>query len=155
MSLVGGLQDRGGGLLSVTYDHCSYTSTFFPPGNLLNPPTTPGVQVLDVSNPAQPVLSTTLNEPAMLGGTWESLKVNKARKLLAATAVPIAAGTGYFSVYDISDCATPPDCSIVVPVATSRCRCRSSPMRRLLAGRQHLLGVRPPRTGFPHRHRHQ
>ena len=42
-----------------------------------------------------------------LGGTWESLKVNKARKLLAATAVPIAAGTGYFSVYDISDCAHP------------------------------------------------
>ncbi|MDV7090074.1 hypothetical protein GXW84_40335 [Rhodococcus sp. IEGM 248] len=105
MSLVGRLQDRGGGLLSVTYDHCSYTSTFFP-GNLLNP-TTPGVQVLDVSNPARPVLSTTLNEPAMLGGTWESLKVNKARKLLAATAVPIAAGTGYFSVYDISDCAHP------------------------------------------------
>ena len=105
MSLIGGLQDRGGGLLSVTYDHCSYTSTFFP-GNLLDPDT-PGVQVLDVSNPAQPVLSTTLNEPAMLGGTWESLKVNKARKLLAATAVPAAAGTGYFSVYDISDCAHP------------------------------------------------
>src|SRR6478735_4549039 len=105
MSLVGSLLDRGGGLLSVTYDHCSYTSTFFP-GNLLDP-TTPGVQVLDVSDAARPVLATTLNEPAMLGGTWESLKVNKARKLLAATAVPLAAGTGYFSVYDISDCAHP------------------------------------------------
>lgn len=104
MSLIGGLQDRGGGILSVTYDHCSYTSTFFP-GNLLGP--APGVQVLDVSDPRNPVMTASLNEPAMIGGTWESLKVNKARKLLAATAVPAATGAGFFSVYDISDCAHP------------------------------------------------
>lgn len=105
MTQVGGFQGKGGGLLSVTYDHCSYTSTFFP-GNLLNT-AAPGVQVLDVSDPANPVLSATLNEPAMLGGTWESLKVNKERELLAATAVPVALGTAYFSIYDISDCEHP------------------------------------------------
>ncbi|WP_374101178.1 LVIVD repeat-containing protein [Antrihabitans sp. YC2-6] len=104
MSLLGGLQDRGGGILSVTYDHCSYTSTFFP-GNLLGP--SPGVQVLYVSDPSRPVMTTSLNEPAMLAGTWESLKVNKKRALLAATAVPVSTGTGYFSIYDISDCAHP------------------------------------------------
>ncbi len=104
MTLLGGLQDRGGGILSVTYDHCSYTSTFFP-GNIVGG--TPGVQVIDVSDPRHPVPTVSLREPAMLAGTWESLKVNKARKLLAATAVPIATGAGYFSVYDISDCAHP------------------------------------------------
>ncbi|UFS99765.1 LVIVD repeat-containing protein [Nocardia huaxiensis] len=102
---IGGLQEQGGGVLSVTYDHCSYTSTFFP-GNLLDP-AAPGVHVLDVSDPANPVRTASLDEPAMLGGTWESLKVNKERKLLAATAVPVAMGTAYFSIYDISDCAHP------------------------------------------------
>ena len=105
MTRVGAFQDRGGGILSVTYEHCSYTSTFFP-GNLLNSPA-PGVSVLDVSDPANPVRTASLNEPAMLGGTWESLKVNKARKLLAATATPATTGTAYFSIYDISDCAHP------------------------------------------------
>jgi hypothetical protein len=105
MTRIGGYQDRGGGILSVTYDHCSYTGTFFP-GNLLNS-AAPGVTVLDVSDPANPVRTAALNEPAMLGGTWESLKVNKARKLLAATAVPATTGTAYFSIYDISDCAHP------------------------------------------------
>ncbi len=105
MFQVGGLQERGGGILSVTFEHCSYTSTFFP-GNLFDP-AAPGVHVLDVSDPARPVRTASLDEPAMLGGTWESLKVNKERKLLAATAVPVAMGTAYFSVYDISDCAHP------------------------------------------------
>lgn len=105
VSFVGGLQQQGGGILSSTFENCSYTGTFFP-GNLLNGEA-PGVHVIDASDPANPVQTATLNEPAMLGGTWESLKVNTARKLLAATAVPITTGTGFFSVYDISDCAHP------------------------------------------------
>ncbi len=104
-SFVGGLQQQGGGTLSAVYDHCSYTGTFFP-GNLLNS-AAPGVHVIDASDPANPVQTASLDEPAMLGGTWESLKVNHARKLLAATAVPITTGTAYFSIYDISDCAHP------------------------------------------------
>ena len=49
----------------------------------------------------------TLTEPAMLAGTWESLKVNTARKLLVGTGVPLLTGVGLMSVYDISDCAHP------------------------------------------------
>ncbi|MEV0297405.1 hypothetical protein [Nocardia sp. NPDC050710] len=105
ISRVGGLQQDGGGILSAVYDHCSYTGTFFP-GNLMNA-AAPGVHVIDAADPADPVHTTTLNEPAMLGGTWESLKVNTTRKLLAATAVPVTTGTAYFSIYDISDCAHP------------------------------------------------
>ncbi|SDH76497.1 LVIVD repeat-containing protein [Rhodococcus triatomae] len=103
-TLVGQYAGHGGGITSTTFDHCSYTASFFP-GNLL--PGDGGVHVVDASDPANPVLSTVLTEPAMLGGTWETLKVNKERKLLAGTAVPVGLGAAYFSVYDISDCAHP------------------------------------------------
>ncbi|MCU1642256.1 MAG: hypothetical protein JWN03_2531 [Nocardia sp.] len=104
MSLVGGYVGRGAGITSATYDHCSYTGSLFP-GNILGP--AQGVQVLDVSDPANPVLTQNLAEPAMLAGTWESLKVNPVRKLLVGTGVPVGEGAGYLSVYDISDCAHP------------------------------------------------
>ncbi|MBF6340747.1 hypothetical protein IU450_33360 [Nocardia abscessus] len=95
---------RGGGINSVTFDHCAYIGTFFP-GNLLGPEE--GVQVLDVADPTGPVRTATLTEPAMLAGTWESLKVNQARKLLVGTGVPALVGVGLLSVYDITDCAHP------------------------------------------------
>ncbi|MDV8070678.1 hypothetical protein R4P64_29530 [Rhodococcus sp. IEGM 1366] len=104
VSLVGSYPGKGGGITSVTFDHCSYTGSFFP-GNLIG--NSSGVQVLDISDPADPKPTATLTEPAMLGGTWESLKVNVKRKLLAATAVPVGVGAAYFSIYDISDCAHP------------------------------------------------
>ena len=92
------------GITSTNFEHCSYVGSFFP-GNLLGP--AQGVQVLDVSDPANPALTATLTEPAMLAGTWESLKVNTARKLLVGTGVPLLTGVGLMSVYDISDCAHP------------------------------------------------
>ncbi|MQY17376.1 LVIVD repeat-containing protein [Nocardia macrotermitis] len=104
ISMVGGYTGRGAGITSTTFDHCSYTGSFFP-GNILGP--AQGVQVLDVSDPAHPVLTATLTEPAMLAGTWESLKVNTKRKLLVGTGVPFLEGAGLLSVYDISDCAHP------------------------------------------------
>ncbi|RMI35275.1 LVIVD repeat-containing protein [Nocardia stercoris] len=105
MSLVGGYENsQGGGITSVTYDHCSYTGTFFP-GDTLRADA--GVQVIDASDPANPVHTATLNEPAMVGGTWETLKVNPVRKLLVGAAVPFLEGAGYLSVYDVSDCAHP------------------------------------------------
>jgi len=104
MSQIGGYSGRGGGITSTNFEHCSYVGSFFP-GNLLGP--AQGVQVLDVSNPANPALTATLTEPAMLAGTWESLKVNTARKLLVGTGVPLLTGVGLMSVYDISDCAHP------------------------------------------------
>lgn len=104
MSQIGGYSGRGGGITSTNFEHCSYVGSFFP-GNLLGP--AQGVQVLDVSDPANPALTATLTEPAMLAGTWESLKVNTARKLLVGTGVPLLTGVGLMSVYDISDCAHP------------------------------------------------
>jgi hypothetical protein len=66
------------------------------------------VQVIDASNPREPKLSATLTSPAMLTGTWETLKVNEARGLLAGVSVGPVAGTLAFDVYDISaDCAHP------------------------------------------------
>jgi hypothetical protein len=151
VSLVGGLQ-QGGGILSATYDHCAYTGTFFP-GNLMDA-AAPGMHVLDVADPADPVHTTTLNEPAMLGGTWESLKVNTTRKLLAATAVPVTTGTAYFSIYDISDCAHPvllnpgPGTNLTMPLPFLSHEGGFSPRR------QHLLDIQHrPRTA--HRHRRQ
>lgn len=101
---IGGYAGRGGGITSTSYDHCAYVGSFFP-GDLLGP--AQGVQVLDVSDPAAPVLTATLTEPAMLAGTWESLKVNADRKLLVGAGVPALTGAGLLSVYDISDCAHP------------------------------------------------
>ncbi|MFD6159789.1 LVIVD repeat-containing protein [Nocardia sp. NPDC060256] len=104
MSFVGGFAGRGAGITSTSFEHCSYMGSFFP-GDLISEGR--GVQVLDVSDPANPRPTATLTEPAMLAGTWESLKVNTARKLLVGTGVPIGTGVGYLSVYDISDCAHP------------------------------------------------
>ncbi|WP_047888843.1 LVIVD repeat-containing protein [Rhodococcus sp. ARP2] len=104
LSLTGGFAGRGAGIISAGFDHCAYLGTIFP-GNLLGP--APGVQVLDVSDPANPVPTVNLTEPAMLAGTWESLKVHPGRKLLVGTGVPALTGSGLLSVYDISDCAHP------------------------------------------------
>ncbi|MFI5719310.1 LVIVD repeat-containing protein [Nocardia sp. NPDC051750] len=104
ISRIGGYGGRGAGITSTQFDHCVYLGSFFP-GNLLGP--AQGVQVIDVADPANPVLTTTLTEPAMLAGTWESLKVNAERKLLVGTGVPAFTGAGLISVYDISDCAHP------------------------------------------------
>ena len=61
-----------------------------------------GTQVLDVSNPAAPVSTATLETPAMLD-PWESLRVNVKRKLLVAD----SNFNGYLDIYDLSkDSAT-------------------------------------------------
>ncbi|MEU8901188.1 hypothetical protein [Nocardia sp. NPDC048505] len=104
MSMVGQFAGRGAGITSTSFEHCAYLGSFFP-GDLISEGR--GVQVLDVSDPAAPRPTATLTEPAMLAGTWESLKVNAERKLLVGTGVPVGTGVGYLSVYDISDCAHP------------------------------------------------
>ncbi|GEE01237.1 hypothetical protein nbrc107696_16830 [Gordonia spumicola] len=101
---VGNVRGSGGGIVSATYDHCSYTGSLFPGNNIMSQP---GVQVVNVADPSKPKVVGSLTAPAMRGGTWETLKVNRARKLLAATAVPLLWGGGYFAVYDISDCEHP------------------------------------------------
>ncbi|MBJ8340231.1 hypothetical protein JGU71_15175 [Antrihabitans sp. YC3-6] len=105
MSLIGQYQGEGAGIVSPTYKNCSYTGSNWPTG-FLSPH--PGVQVIDAADPGNPRMTANLTEPAMDGGTWESLKVNEKRGLLAGTGTGILVGAGYFSVYDISqDCAHP------------------------------------------------
>ncbi|MCK0090319.1 hypothetical protein MWU77_05920 [Rhodococcus sp. F64268] len=105
IDLVGQYQGRGAGPVSPTYENCAYIASTWPT-NLLGPDA--GVQVLDVSDPANPIPTALLTEPAMIGGTWESLKVHEERGLLVGTGVGLIESAGYISVYDISqDCAHP------------------------------------------------
>lgn len=100
IDLVGQYQGQGAGFVSASYKNCAYIAPTWPH--------TTGLQVIDASDPANPKLTDTLTEPAMMAGTWESLKVNETRGLLAGTGVPFVLGLGYFSIYDISqDCAHP------------------------------------------------
>lgn len=108
LTLVGQYQGAGASVVSPSQDHCAYMSTG---GTLLDPlqalEPSPGVVVVDASNPAQPVQSANLTGPSMLIGTWESLKTHAQRKLLGGVAVGALTGAGFFDVYDISDCAHP------------------------------------------------
>jgi hypothetical protein len=68
---------------------------------------TPGVAVLDMTDPANPVRTATLSTPAMLT-PHESLLVNQKRGLIAAVAGNAAFQAGQVDVYDASaDCRTP------------------------------------------------
>lgn len=104
LRLVGQRQDDGGAIVSAVYGHCSYTGSFS--GTL----SANGVEVLDVSDPARPRVTETLMTPAMRTNTWETLKVNERRGLLAAVGVPVlpGLGAGQFDLYDIkTDCEHP------------------------------------------------
>ncbi|MGH3717033.1 MAG: LVIVD repeat-containing protein [Micromonosporaceae bacterium] len=104
LELIGQFQGEGSSWVSQSYGSCAYLSTRHP-----SQAASPGVQVVDVSDPARPRRTTALTSPAM-NGSWESLKVNPARGLLAAVYAPAPGGNGpaFFDVYDIkSDCAHP------------------------------------------------
>lgn len=105
LELVGQYQGEGASWVDPSSGHCAYMATSF-----LGIPTkqSQGVQVVDVSDPTHPKLSTTLISPAMLIGPWESLKVNETRQLLGAVAGGPIVAAGFFDVYDISqDCTKP------------------------------------------------
>lgn len=105
MELVGQYQGEGATWVNPSYSHCAYMGTTFT-GILQKK--SQGVQVVDVSNPSKPVLSTNLTSPAFLQSPWESMKVNEKRGLLAGVAVGPVVSAGFFDIYDISkDCAKP------------------------------------------------
>ncbi|MHB8510382.1 MAG: LVIVD repeat-containing protein [Candidatus Dormibacteria bacterium] len=115
LALVGQHQGQGHGWQNAWYDHCDYydTKTSIDPSKFPNGggngQTSPGVQVLDISNPGTPKLTVNLDTPAM-DGPWESLKVNQKRGLLAGVGGfgGDVAGPLYFDVYDVKgDCAHP------------------------------------------------
>jgi hypothetical protein len=105
LQLLGQYQGEGTTWVDPQYDHCAYNATsFFGLGRKKSE----GVQVIDVADPKHPKLTANLTSPAMLTDTWESLKVNEARGLLAGVSVGPAVGTLAFDVYDIkTDCAHP------------------------------------------------
>lgn len=103
LELVSQYQGEGSSWVSPSSGRCAYMSTSFLGASNKR---SPGVQVVDVSNPAEPRLASTLTSPAMAIGPWESLKVNESRQLLGAVAVGPLVAAAFFDVYDIGD-----DCS--------------------------------------------
>ncbi|MGH2807459.1 MAG: LVIVD repeat-containing protein [Actinomycetota bacterium] len=102
LQLVGQHQGEGASWQDAFYGQCAYYDTVFGGGE-----ESPGVQVIDASNPAHPKLTATLTSPAMLG-PWESLKVNEKRGLLAGVHGGSIMGVAFFDVYDVKDdCAHP------------------------------------------------
>lgn len=99
MELESQLQGVGASWQMAWFGDCVYYGTTFPGAH--------GVQVIDVADPKNPKLSTTLTTPAMLD-PWESLKVNEKRGLLGAGTGWNVAGPAFFDVYDLKeDCAHP------------------------------------------------
>ena len=94
-----------------------YDTTLLYPTNAAAPlddePT--GVAVLDMSDPTQPRLTTTLNTPAM-STPHESLLVNQRRGLLAAVAGNPVFAPGQVDVYDVSQGCTAPQLRSSLPV---------------------------------------
>lgn len=87
---------------------CTYwdTTLLFPENALYNTHRT-GVDVMDMSNPAKPILTATLSTPAMQS-PHESLSLNVKRGLLGADLGNPAAYPGWVDIYDVSkDCRHP------------------------------------------------
>lgn len=115
LELLGSLQGEGGNWSSATFEDfagnkCAYHSTGAPtnigtgvPANRQNP----GVPVIDITDPTNPVRVTSLTSPAMLD-PWESLRVSHSRQLLVADNGTNGGGGPELDVYDLSqDCRNP------------------------------------------------
>ena len=102
LELVGQFRGEGASWQMAAFDTCAYYGTANGADQQHK-----GVVVIDASNPAKPLASMYLDARPMWD-TWESLKVNVPRKLLAA--VQADRGNGVdpgFAIYDISACARP------------------------------------------------
>ena len=105
LELVGRYQGQGTTWVSQSFKNCAYQAQAFPASVAGK---APGVHVIDVKDPTHPRLARRLTSPAFLGNTWESLKVNPKRQLLAGVQVGSSGGAAFFDVYDLSrDCASP------------------------------------------------
>jgi hypothetical protein len=87
------------------HDCAYYDTTLMYPTNILDQEG--GVNVLDMADPAHPVLTARLVTPAMLT-PHESLVLSQARGLLVAVAGNLTTNVGQIDVYDVSkDCRNP------------------------------------------------
>jgi hypothetical protein len=109
---VGHLQGFGGFQVHRYVDdaghECGYfDSTLLFPKDALTNAEGPGTYVLDMSDPAEPVVTATLTTPAMLS-PHESLRLNQERGLLAAGMGYPSTNPGFVDVYDVTeDCRQP------------------------------------------------
>ncbi len=109
MELVGRFAGEGGNWSSATFQdsgghHCAYHSTAsMRPGRM-----NPGVPVIDITDPANPVRTLSLTSPAMLN-PWESLRTNPIRQMLFAANGNLSGDGGpEVDIYDLSaDCRSP------------------------------------------------
>ena len=99
--LVGQVQGEGASWQLAAWKNCAY----YDQANNSTKPVQPGTVVVDVTDPAHPVITDHLADPAgAMIDPWESLKVNAKRQLLGGAQQP---GPG-FAIYDISgDCRHP------------------------------------------------
>ncbi len=108
--LVGQVQGEGTSWQLAAWKNCAY----YDQANNSTKPVQPGTVVVDVTDPAHPVITDHLADAsgAMID-PWESLKVNAKRQLLGGAQQP---GPG-FAIYDISgDCRHPVlKSSVVLP----------------------------------------
>jgi hypothetical protein len=101
LELVGQFQGEGASYGAAWFDDCAYHGTANTPQQQHR-----GVVVVEASDPRHPQATAYLDARGMLE-PWESLKVNKKRKLLGANKGPGGETDQYFAFYDISDCAHP------------------------------------------------
>ncbi len=112
LELTGQFQGEGASWQMAWYDDCAYYDTQL--GGIAAH-TVPGTQVIDVSDPTNPVRTVNLTTGAMLD-PWESLKVNERRGLLGAVAGWNGQGPVYFDVYDVASDCTQPELMASTPV---------------------------------------
>ncbi|MHA6845462.1 LVIVD repeat-containing protein [Ralstonia syzygii] len=126
LKLVSQLQGEGASWSSATYTDkkgqtCFYHSTMGASPYFNNPAApprvNPGVPVINITDPAQPVRVSSLTSTAMID-PWESLRVNVARGILAADNGLGGGGGPELDLYDISSDCTSPQLLASVPVGT-------------------------------------
>lgn len=117
LQLVGQFRGEGGNWSAATFRDragrtCIYHSTAAPADNAGVPiagRVSPGVPVVDITDPANPKKTMSLTSPAMLD-PWESLRVNARRQILIADNAQNGGVSGgpEVDIYDISGgCANP------------------------------------------------
>lgn len=131
LSLIGQLQGEGGHWSAAAFadqagHRCMYHSTampgpspFSPPGLTVPARVNPGVPVIDISNPAQPVRTMSLTTPAMMD-PHESLRINARRQILIADNGTNGGATGdsTIDIYDLSGDCRSPQLLASIPVGT-------------------------------------
>jgi hypothetical protein len=103
LELVGQSRNDGASWQAAHFKNCMYYDTASATANR----TQQGVVVVDMTNPAAPRVTMSLNTIAMYD-PWESLKVNESRQLLGGVNALNGNGGPEIDLYDLSaDCARP------------------------------------------------